>query len=65
MVEAAGKRVRCHAGYRAPAVRRVEAAGLWTALHVAVLQRLQAIGELDWSRTVIDSIQVRAEKGAT
>ena len=53
---------------RATAHRRFAewtAAGLWTALHVAVLQRLQAIGELDWSRTVIDSIQVRAEKGAT
>ena len=39
-------------------------AGLWPALHRAVLQRLQAIGELDWSRAVIDSVQVRAEKGA-
>ncbi|MER7277325.1 transposase [Dactylosporangium sp. NPDC000244] len=39
-------------------------AGLWPALHLAVLQRLQAMQVLDWSRAVIDSIQVRAEKGA-
>ncbi len=38
-------------------------AGLWPALHLAVLQRLQARGDLDWSRAVIDSIQVRAEGG--
>ncbi|GAA2351796.1 IS5 family transposase [Dactylosporangium salmoneum] len=38
-------------------------AGLWPALHLAVLQRLQALEVLDWSRAVIDSIQVRAEKG--
>jgi hypothetical protein len=35
---------------------------VWPALHLAVLQRLQARGELDWSRAVIDSIQVRARK---
>jgi transposase len=39
-------------------------AGLWPALHLAVLQRLQALEALDWSRAVIDSIQIRAEKGA-
>ncbi|NJP35493.1 IS5 family transposase [Micromonospora thermarum] len=38
-------------------------AGLWPAPHLAMLQRLQAAWELDWSRAVIDSIQVRAEKG--
>jgi transposase len=38
-------------------------AGLWEALHLAILQRLQALGELDWSRGVVDSIQVRAAKG--
>ena len=37
-------------------------AGLWPALHVAILRRLQALGELDWSRAVVDSIHVRAEK---
>jgi transposase len=40
-------------------------AGLWPALRLAILRRLQAIGELDWSRGVIDSIQVRAAKGGT
>lgn len=52
---------------RATAHRRFAAwtkAGLWPALHLAVLQRLQALEVLDWSRAVIDSIQVRAEKGA-
>jgi transposase len=38
--------------------------GLRPALHRAILQRLQAIGELDRSRGVIDSIHVRAPKGA-
>jgi transposase len=38
-------------------------AGLWPALHLALLQRLQAYGVLDWSRAMVDSIHVRAEKG--
>jgi transposase len=37
-------------------------AGLWPALHLALLQRLQALGELDTSRAVVDSIHVWAEK---
>ena len=37
---------------------------LEAALHLAVLQRLPVDAGLDWSRAVIDSIQVRAEKGA-
>src|SRR3712207_1589655 len=52
---------------RATAHRRFTewtAVGLWPALQLAVLQRLQAVQALDWSRAVIDSIQVRAEKGA-
>ena len=40
-------------------------AGLWERLHHAVLDRIGAAGVIDWSRTVVDSIAVRAEKGAT
>jgi hypothetical protein len=36
---------------------------VWPALHLALLQRLQGLDELDWSRAVVDSISVRAEKG--
>jgi transposase len=37
-------------------------AGLWRRLHVAVLDRLGAQGELDWSRAILDAAGVR-EKG--
>jgi transposase len=37
-------------------------AGLWNSLHVAVLERLNARGELDFDRAVIDSVHVRALK---
>ena len=37
--------------------------GLWERLHQAFLHRLGVIGEIDWSRAVVDSIAVRAEKG--
>src|SRR6266536_669904 len=37
-------------------------AGLWERLHQAVLNRLGAAGDIDWSRAVVDSIAVRAEK---
>jgi transposase len=53
---------------RATAHRRCTewtAAGLWPRLHQAVLDRLGADGRLDWSRAVVDSIAVRAEKGGT
>jgi transposase len=51
---------------RATAHRRFTqwtAAGLWPALHQAVLDRLGGQGRIDWSRAVVDSISVRAEKG--
>jgi transposase len=50
---------------RATAHRRFTewtAAGLWERLHQAVLNRLGAAGDIDWSRAVVDSIAVRAEK---
>jgi transposase len=40
-------------------------AGLWERLHHAVLDRIGARGGIDWSRAVVDSIAVRAEKGAS
>lgn len=40
------------------------AAGLWTSLHYRVLDLLGAQGGIDWSRAVVDSISVRAQKGA-
>ncbi|TDB71284.1 transposase [Micromonospora sp. KC721] len=39
--------------------------GLWDRMHQAVLVRLGAAGAIDWSRAVVDSISVRAEKGGT
>src|SRR5881227_595290 len=38
-------------------------ARLWERLHQAFLHQLGVIGEIDWSRAVVDSIAVRAEKG--
>jgi transposase len=37
-------------------------AGLWERPHQAVLDQLGAAGRIDWSRAVVDSIAVRAEK---
>jgi transposase len=39
-------------------------AGVWDRLHVLLLTRLRAAGEIEWSRAVIDSSQVQAKKGA-
>jgi len=39
-------------------------AGVWERLHQLLLTRLQAAGELEWSRAIIDSSQVQAKKGA-
>jgi transposase len=41
-----------------------QAAGVWMALHRTLLERLQAAGEIDWSRAVIDASYVQAKKGA-
>jgi len=40
-------------------------AGLWERLHHAILDRLGGAAAVDWSRAVVDSISVRAEKGAS
>ncbi|MFF7073156.1 IS5 family transposase [Streptomyces pseudovenezuelae] len=38
---------------------------VWARLHRIVLDELGARGDLDWSRCVIDSVSVRATRGAT
>lgn len=38
-------------------------AGVWRALHRALLDRLNADGKIDWSRAVVDSTSVRAVHG--
>ncbi|WP_247657129.1 hypothetical protein [Micromonospora sp. U56] len=52
---------------RATAHRRLSqgtAAGFWLRLHEASLDRISSDRRIDWSRAVVDSISVRAEKGA-
>ena len=38
-------------------------AGLWPKLHRAVLDRLGAAGDIDWSAAILDAAAVRAKKG--
>lgn len=45
-------------------LREWQEAGVWERLHAELLRRLQAAGEIDWSRAVVDSSQVQAKKGA-
>ncbi len=37
--------------------------GVWAALHRVLLERLEAAGQLDWSRASLDSTSVPAKKG--
>jgi transposase len=46
-------------------LRDWQVAGVWSALHELLLARLQAAGEIDWSRAVVDSSHVRALKGGS
>jgi transposase len=39
-------------------------AGVWERLHVELLSRLRAAGEIQWSRAIVDSSQIQAKKGA-
>ena len=39
-------------------------AGVWEQLHAVLLSRLRAVGEIEWSRAVVDSSQIQAKKGA-
>ena len=39
-------------------------AGVWDKLHVVLLERLHAAGEIDWSRAIVDASYVQAKRGA-
>jgi len=39
-------------------------AGVWQQLHHALLDQLGRQGQLDWSRASLDSLSVRAKRGA-
>ncbi len=47
----------------APAAR-LASGRLWRRLHQVLLERLQAAGEIDWSRASVDSASVRPKKGS-
>ena len=44
-------------------LRDWQQAGVWAALHRALLERLEGAGQLDWSRAALDSTSVPAKKG--
>jgi transposase len=44
-------------------LREWQEAGVWTRLHRELLRRLNATGEIDWSRGVVDSSHIRALQG--
>ena len=39
-------------------------AGVWQRLHALLLAELRTVGEIEWSRAVVDSSHVQAKKGA-
>ena len=41
------------------------ASGLWVLLHQQFLHQRGMMSEIDWSRVIVDSISLRAQKGAT
>jgi transposase len=44
-------------------LRDWQAAGVWAALHRALLERLQGVGQIDWRRAALDSASVPAKRG--
>lgn len=46
-------------------LRQWQQAGVWDDLHQVVLDRLGQHGLVDWSRVALDSVSVRAKRGAT
>jgi transposase len=44
-------------------LRDWQAAGVWERLHRELLRRLNAAGQLDWSRGIVDSSHIRALQG--
>jgi transposase len=45
-------------------LRDWQRAGLWQQLHHLLLEELSRQGRLDWSRASLDSMSVRAKRGA-
>lgn len=55
------------AAVRSPARRRLrdwQRAGVWQQLHHLLVEELSRQGRLDWSRASLDSVSVRAKRGA-
>src|SRR6266498_544926 len=46
-------------------LRDWQRAGVWQRLHHALLDQLGRQGQLDWSRASLDSLSVRAKRGAS
>lgn len=46
-------------------MRDWQAAGVWEAVHVALLEELEWAGAIDWERGVVDSDTIPAKKGAS
>lgn len=46
-------------------LRDWQAAGVWEALHHALLDRLGEAGQIDWSRACLDSASIPAKRGAS
>jgi transposase len=44
---------------------RRQRAGVWQQLHHQLLDQLGREGKLDWSRASLDSLSVRAKRGAS
>ena len=44
-------------------LRDWHAAGVWSALHRALLERLHGAGQLDWGRAALDSASLAAKRG--
>ena len=45
-------------------LRDWQQAGVWKRLHTLLLAELQAAGQIDWSRAVVDASYIQAKKGA-
>jgi transposase len=46
-------------------LRDWQRAGVWQQLHHQLLDQLGREGKLDWSRANLDSLSVRAKRGAS
>jgi transposase len=44
-------------------LREWQQAGVWAALHRALLEHMEQAGQLDWSRASLDSTSLAAKKG--